>query len=79
MKAFLRTSCAFSILVQFSKIRSCKPGCAPANHAHTYARIRRDISAAWFCSCKLLWGSDECVLLPRFNAQPNIFVWTAVS
>jgi len=32
-KVFLRTLCAFSILVWFSKIRSCKPGCASANPA----------------------------------------------
>jgi len=37
------------------------------------ARIRQDISAASFCSCKLLWRIDECVLLPCFNAQPDIF------
>ena len=37
------------------------------------ARIRQDISAASFCSCKLLRCNDECVLLPCFNAQPDIF------
>jgi len=37
------------------------------------ARIRQDISAASFCSCKLLWRSDERVLLPCFNAQPDNF------
>ena len=26
-----------------------------------------------FCSCKLLWCRDERVLLPCFNAQPDIF------
>ena len=36
-------------------------------------RIRKDISAASFCSGKLLERSDECVLLPCFNAQPDIF------
>ena len=35
--------------------------------------IRQDMSAASFCSCKLLWRSVECVLLPCFNAQPDIF------
>ena len=44
---------------------------------HTlYARllvIDKDISAASFCSWKLLGRSDECVLLPCFNAQPDIF------
>jgi len=28
-------------------------------------------SAASFCSCKLLWRSNECVLLPFFNTQPK--------
>jgi len=37
------------------------------------ARIRQDISADSFCICKLLWGSDECVLLPCFNAHSDIF------
>jgi len=76
-KVFLRTLWAFSILVQFSKIRSCKPGCAPASPAAHYlcstARIRQDISAASFCGCKLLGRSDECVLISCFNAQPDIF------
>jgi len=52
-------------------------GCAPAGPTTHFlcstARIRQDISAASFCSCKLLGRSDECVLLPRFNAQPDIF------
>ena len=73
----LRTLCAFSVLVQFSKIRSRKPGCAPASPAAhlqcSTARIWRDLSAAWFCSCKLLWRRDECVTLPCFNGQPDIF------
>ena len=60
-----------------SKIRSCKPGCAPAipaaNLQCSTARIWRDLSAASFCSCKLLWRSDECVSFPYFNAQPDIF------
>ena len=57
-----------------NKIRSCKPGCAPASpaaHLCSTALIRRDISEASFCSCKLLWRSDEFVLLPFFNTQPN--------
>jgi len=32
----LQTLCAFSIVVQFNKIRSCKPGCAPAVQLHTF-------------------------------------------
>jgi len=58
--------------VYFSKIRSCKPVCAPASpaaHLCSTARIWRDINPASFCSCKLLWRSDECVLLPFFNTQ----------
>jgi len=58
--------------VYFSKIRSWKPGCAPASpaaHLCSTALIRWDINAASFCSCKLLWRSDECVLLPFFNTQ----------
>jgi len=36
--------------------------------------IRRDICAALcFCSCELRWSSTECVLLPCFNALPDIF------
>jgi len=45
------------------------------------ARIRWDISEAWFCCrCILLWHSDEFVLLPCFNTRPDILqFWTAVS
>jgi len=38
------------------------------------AGIGQDISAAWFCSCYLLWCSDECVLLPwstEFSAMTH--------
>jgi len=49
-------------------------GCAPAAHFQcSTARIRQDISAGSFCSCKLLWVNDECALLPCFTAQPGIF------
>ena len=48
-KVFLRTLCAFSILVQLSKIRSFKRGCASASPAAPFlcstARIRQDIIA----------------------------------
>ena len=61
----------------FSKIRSCKPGCASASTAAHFlwstVRFRQDISAASFCSCRLLWRTDEWVLLPCFDAQPDIF------
>jgi len=47
---------------------------SPAAHfLCSTARIRQDISAAWFCSFKLLWRSGERVLLPCFYAQPDIF------
>ena len=42
------------------------------------ARIRRDISAS-FWSCKLLWRSDECVLLPFFDKQPKFCSYELVS
>jgi len=55
---------AFSILVWFSKIHSCKLGCAPASPAALFlcltARIRQNISVASFCSCKFLWRINEC-------------------
>ena len=61
----------------FSKIRSCTLGCAtasPAAHIQcSTACIWRDLTAASFRSCKLLWRSDEYVSLPCFNAQPDIF------
>ena len=44
------------------------------HYSYTFTtRIRKDISAASFCSGKLLERSDECVLLPCFNVQPDIF------
>ena len=53
------------------------PGCASNSRVVHFlcsiSRIRKDLSAASFCSCKLLWRSDECVLLPCFNAEPDIF------
>ena len=59
-----------------SKIRSCKPGWAPAGPATHFqcstALIRQDISATSFCSCKLLGCSDDA-LLPCLNEQPDIF------
>jgi len=65
LKVFVRTLCAFSILVYFL----C-----------SNARIRQDISTAWFCSGKLLRRSDECVLHPvltRFLIF--LHLWTAAS
>ena len=47
---------------------------SPATHLQcSTARIWRDLSAASFCSCKLLWHGGEYVSLPYFNAQPDIF------
>jgi len=46
-------------------------------HPHLlYARIWQNISAASFFRCKLIWGINECVVLPYFNAPPDIFVVT---
>ena len=60
-----------------SKIRSFKQGYAPVSPAALFlcstARIRQDISAASFCSCKLVCRTDECALLPCCNALPDIF------
>jgi len=58
-------------------MRSYKPGCAPASpaaHLYLTARIRQDISAASFSSCKFLWCSDECVLLPFSTHNQNFSV-----
>ena len=53
---------------------SLRPALSPGAHfLCSTARIRQDISAASFCSCKMLRHSDERVLLPCFNAQPDIF------
>jgi len=41
-----------------------------------YARIWQNISAASFFRCKLIWGINEFVVLPYFNAPPDIFVVT---
>jgi len=38
-KVFLRTLCAFSILVSFGKIRSSNPGVRQPIQPHTYARL----------------------------------------
>ena len=73
----MRTSCAFSILVWFCKIRSCKPRCAPAGPVTHFlcstACIRQDISAASICSCQYCSEAVRSVLLPCFNAQPDIY------
>jgi len=65
-------------ITEFSNIRSCKPGCASgrpvAHFLCSTARIRQDIREASCFSCKLLWRIDECVLLPCFKAQLDMFV-----
>jgi len=49
LEVFLRTLCAFSIVVQFSKIQSCIPGCVSDSTVAYFrcstACIRQDISA----------------------------------
>ena len=59
------------ILCSFARFDLANFG--PATHfLCSTTRIRQDISAASFRSCKLLGRSDECVLLPCFNAHPDI-------
>jgi len=70
------TLCAFSSLVQFSKILQtgvCASQSSCTLSMCSTARIQGDVSAASFCGCKLLWRNDECVLLPCSNVQPDIF------
>ena len=57
------------------KFQTVYPG-GPSSQPHTFwsTAIRRDIRGdLYFCSCKLRWRSIECVLLPCFNALPDIF------
>jgi len=67
LKVFVRTSCAFSILVYFL--------CSTA-------RIRQDISEGWFCSGKLLGRSDEYMSMFYSRVLTRILIflhlWTAV-
>jgi len=79
-KVFLRTMCAFSILVySLTRFDLADRGVRqPVQPRTFYARLfvfyKTYVQpAASFCSCKLLWRSDECVLHPCFNAQPDIF------
>jgi len=53
--------------------RMCAPVSPAAHFLCQSACIRQDICAASFCSCKLLWRSDECVSLRCCNAQPDYF------
>jgi len=84
-KVFLRTLCAFSILVWFSEIRSSKPGGASASPAAHFlcsaARIRQDISAASSCSCKYCSDAVMSVFYSPVLTRSLIFLqlWTAVS
>jgi len=81
LKVLLRTSCVFSILVWFCKIRSCKPRCAPAGPATHFlcSTARQDFSAASFYSCKLLGCNDECALLLVLTCSLIfLHLWTAV-
>jgi len=80
----LRTLCAFSILVYFSMIRSCKPGWVPASPAATFCTrllvfdetLGQPHFAAVNCSDVVM--TDECVLLP-VSTRSLIFLqlWTA--
>jgi len=55
------------------------PGCAPTSPAALFlcsiARIRQDISAVPQSHFAVVncWRIDECVWLPSFNAQRDIF------
>jgi len=49
-----------------------EPASSAARFLCWIARIRQDISAVSFCSCKLIWPNDECALLPCFNVQHDI-------
>ena len=64
------------------KFQTVNHGCLPSQ-AHTFwsTAIRQDIRVAlYFCSCELRWRSTECVLLPCFNALPEILqLWSALS
>jgi len=58
------------------KFQTVNPECPPSQaHPFWSIAIRRDIRAAlYFFSCELHWcRSIECVLLPCFNALPDIF------
>jgi len=57
------------------KFQAVNPGC-PSSPPHTFwsTTVRRDIRAAlYFCSFEPRCRSTECVLLPCFNALPDIF------
>ena len=57
------------------QILNCQLWESPSQpHTFRSTAVRRDIRAAlYFCSCELRWRSTECVLLPCFNALPDIF------
>jgi len=80
----LRTSCAFSILVWFSKFQTVNPGCPPSQ-SHTFvARLLFDETfanpAGCFCSSEQPCRSVECVLL-HLLMRHLIFLqlWTALT
>jgi len=64
-------------LCSFARFHLANRGVRQPIQPHTfYARLLvfDKISAQpHFCSCKLLGRSDECVSLPCFNTQPDIF------
>jgi len=51
---------------------------APSQH-WVYFIALFECAALYFCSCELLWRSSGCVLLPCFNAVPDIFAVTNCS
>jgi len=72
--------CSSCVVLQDSILQTeLALNCPAAHFLCSTARIGQDITAASFCSCKLLWKNDECVLLPCLNGR-LIFLqlWTAV-
>jgi len=84
LKVFLGTSCPFSILVYFCKIRSCKPGCTPAGQPHTFYALllifdktsAQPDFAAVNCSDEVMSVFHSPVLT---RSLIFLHLWTAVS
>jgi len=56
-------------------LQTVSSGC-PSSQPHTFwsTAIRRDVRATlYFYSCELRWRRTERVLLPCFNALPDVF------
>jgi len=41
--------------------------------SHTFFARTTSLLILCFCSCELRWRNTECILLPYFNALPDIF------